>query len=189
LTGPYIGALLRFGLHFSSEYPFELPIVVFEHGIFHPLVIGEKAQLNDDVFVDISKRHASGTGEMIGHFNLKSGFKDITIDGSSERCRFNIIDILLYIRSCFNDRRTINNLELQDIANMTAWQAWQNHNEFPKDENDQENSEKDIWQQEIDNLLERSSNVKPEDLFEEVKRNNHSPNEQLGRNHSLEADC
>lgn len=179
LLGPYAGALLRFRVLFPSEYPFELPIIIFEQSVFHPLVIGGDLPRDDDVFTKTAS-------EMIGHFNLESGFKTMATDVSShtEKCRFNVVDILLYIRSCFDDHQVMDAFNTLHIVNMAAWQAWQNYNHHQKDETD----EKGIWQVEMDNLLERSNHIKAEDMFEEVKHNNNSLDAQLGRAHSVEAD-
>jgi len=192
LTGPYNGALLTFRIYFSDEYPFELPIIVFERDIFHPLVIGAEVDQDDDVFVEVTQKTASRTAETkpTGHFNLKSGLRNMAKDVSNyaEEGRISIIDILLHIRACFDDRRIIDEIHLQDIVNIAAWQAWQAHNEHLKDENNQELNEKDVWQQEMDSLIERSSNIKPEDMFEEVKHNNDSLSKQHGSDDAPGAD-
>lgn len=163
---------------------------MFERGIFHPLVVGAEAHQNDDVFDDVPQKSASRGAETkpIGHFNLKSGFKNMATDVSChvEECRFNIIEILLFVRSCFDDGRIMDEIRPQDIFNIAAWQAWQAHNEEPKDETNQEVDVRDIWQQEMDNLIELSSNTKPEDMFEEVKRNNDSLNEHHGSDSAVE---
>jgi len=165
---------------------------VFEPGIFHPLVVGAEAHQDDDVFIEVPQKSASRAAETktIGRFNLKSGFKHTISDVSShaEEGRFSIIDILLYIRSCFDDRGIMDEFHAEDIVNIAAWQAWQAHIEHLRDDNNQELNEKDVWLQEIEGLIARSSHIKPGDMFEEVKRNNNLVKEQVGSEHSDEAD-
>lgn len=156
---------MRFGIRFPDNYPFELPFITFERGLFHPLVVGEEARRGDDVFVENPEDASLQKGEATGQFNLRSGFKDNAKDVNKPR--LNIVDLLLYVRSCFDSTQILDSLQMHDIVNLAAWQAWQNHNEHLRNY-DEEANENDIWQQEMMKLLERSSNTKAEDLFEQI---------------------
>ena len=167
--GPYEGAVLRFRVSFSDRYPFELPVVIFDRHINHPLIMPEQAVQSDDVFTDSDPAERSSSRSLPGAMNLEPGFRDfvayknikITVVDQIEP-RLNVIDIFLYVRSCFNDVQTLSSLRDHDIHNLEAWSAWKAHNVKTEGKNTKDRA--GVWKQHMHHLVRQ--NVESEALLD-----------------------
>jgi hypothetical protein len=145
---------------FLEDYPFVVPIVTFDTGVFHPLIAAKEASPDDDVFVDAPKSVNARVSRHIGTFNLKADsphWKLSSEEGSAKRPRVNVIEILIFIRSCFDDETVLNSLSTVDIVNEAAWNAWSERELDVK-------TEDSTWDIEISRL--KSSSIDNAELFD-----------------------
>jgi len=165
--GPYQGAVLRFRVSFPDRYPFELPVVTFDRHIIHPLIMPEQAIQSDDVFTDRRPEEISRSGRLVGTFNLEPGFREFLAQKVTTSMviqtepRLSVIDVFLYVRSCFSDVQTLRNLREDNIFNLEAWLAWKAHNMRSEDEDSKVRAS--IWKQHMDYLVRQT--IEPEALF------------------------
>jgi len=160
--GPYQGAVLRFRVFFPDGYPFELPVVTFDRHINHPLIMSEQAIQSDDVFTDRGPEDISRSGRLVGTLNLEPGFRESFAADEQKAPKVNVIDIFLYVRSCFTDVQTLDGLRDHDIFNLEAWSAWKAHK--ARTEDDDINERAKMWRQHIDYLVRQ--NIENEALFD-----------------------
>lgn len=152
-------------MSFSENYPFTLPNVTFDPSVFHPLIVAKEGPADDDVFVDAPKPLDAREARLIGSLNLKVGFPSMRTlpkdEHSVEQGRINAIEVLLFIRSCFDDSEVLNSLNADDVVNEDAWKAWLEHDRGP-DMEDKEST----WSSEISRVLQ--SSIVNEELFDHV---------------------
>lgn len=152
-------------MSFPEGYPFTLPNVIFDPSVFHPLVVPEARLADDDVFVDAPKSLDARGARLVGSLNLKVGFPGMgTLSKdkhNAEQGRVNAIEVLLFVRSCFDNSEVLSNLNVNDVVNEIAWKAWLEHDRALDTED-----EESTWESEINLLLERS--IVNEELFDHV---------------------
>jgi hypothetical protein len=151
-------------MSFPGDYPFVLPIATFDPGVFHPLISAEEKPADDDVFVDAQESADARGARIAGSLNLKAGFPPTSVDESTaERGRFNVIEILLFIRSCFDDVKLLNNVKEVDVVDEDAWKAWVEHRRVVKEDEDES-----TWNARMNLLI--NSNIANEELFDHVAK-------------------
>jgi len=152
-------------MSFPEDYPFTLPNVIFDPSVFHPLVVPEERLTDDDVFVEVPKSSDAREAPPVGSLNLKVGFPGMSTlskdEHNAEQGRINAIEVLLFVRSCFDDPKVLDSLSIDDVVNQDAWKAWLEHDRGLDTE-----EKESTWNSEIKLLLQRS--IVNEELFDHV---------------------
>lgn len=143
-------------------------MIVFDRGLFHPLVMPEKSVVDDDdVFVDAPSKVDDAFNTLTGLLNLGPGFRDspsADMGAAGSSTRFAVIDILLYVRRCFDDASFLDSLNSGDILNKEAWHAWQRHSSHYKQSGDSTGLKNDEWEEQMMKILNKQ--IPHEELFE-----------------------
>jgi len=160
--GPFQGVVLRFRVSFPDQYPFELPVVTFDRHIHHPLIMSGHAIQNDDVFTNSVPEELNRSGRLTGTLNLEPGFRELMAKDEQKVPGLNVVDVFMYVRSCFDDVQTLHGLDEEDILNPEAWSAWKAHNVRSEGEDMEERA--DVWKQRMNDLARQ--NIGAEALFD-----------------------
>ena len=143
LKGPFEPAVFRFQIAFGSDFPLAAPIITFASDPFHPLI----SPLTTATFSSgLADGEAGGSGNEQrlppGGLSLRHGFPqwfgrhttNAEADGEepSQSLRqslenIHVIDLLLYVRSCFEDEGVLDALPMEAAGNPSAWYAWRSH--------------------------------------------------------------
>jgi len=124
--------------------------------------MSEQVIESDDVFTDSVPEELSRSGRLTGTLNLEPGFRGFLAKDEQKVPELNVIDIFIYVRSCFNDVQTLQGLLEDDILNQEAWSAWKAHKMRSKNEDTEERT--DLWKQHMNYLL--CQNIESEALFD-----------------------
>lgn len=139
--------MLRFRLVFPASYPLSPPSVIFGSDVFHPLLTPLTTITYTTGISEREAAHATSHERLPpGSFGLRHGFPEwfdsadnvatniaTSIEGAdNEKSRrhpsdIHVVDILRYLRSCFEDEQVLDAVPFDAACNPGAWYAWRAH--------------------------------------------------------------
>jgi Ubiquitin-conjugating enzyme len=131
VLGPYSPAILRINIAFPTQYPDLPPLVTFATDIFHPLLVPLTTQTFSSSASDANDTFSASDGDRLrpGGFSLRDGFPGWfgTPPQNAATNRPRIVEVLVYMKSTFEDATMLDNIPLEAAGNPGAWHAWQSH--------------------------------------------------------------
>lgn len=131
-------------MSFPAAYPLSPPSIVFAADVFHPLLTPLTTITYTTGLSERESAQAAGQERLPpGSFGLRHGFPewydapaDNGDDGAppsepSPRRRsiadIHVVDILRYVRSCFENDKVLDSVPFETAGNPGAWYAWRAH--------------------------------------------------------------
>jgi Ubiquitin-conjugating enzyme len=136
VPGPYAPAVLRINIAFPTQYPDLPPLVTFATDIFHPLLVPLTTHTFSTSASDANDLFSASDGDRLppGGFSLRDGFPG-WFGTPTQKAAANpptMVEVLVYMKSTFEDAKMLDNIPLEAAGNPGAWHAWRSHRGFSK---------------------------------------------------------